>query len=438
MNIPEIYLVEPYNAYAPKGRKKHWHEVVEEQALMQRIMAEQIALQEAQSKTLPPNSPSISTPAVGNMNAGAGGVLPSQAFHPTDATVNFDRTPSYGIAPFAVTFMNYTTNPELYTYLWQFGDGTTSTDANPVHTYDTSSSATALFTASLQATSSVNGIAAGVSPNVYTSGSIPKVTAIFSYYTSSGPGPITATFTNGSTNTSQTPSSTYLWTFGDTTISPLASPPVHSYANTGSFTASVQITGSYALASVYTQSFYVPAPTLTGVFTYVTSSGPGPITATFTTSSTMYNGHGLLTSAIGWIFGDGSSIYYSDTVTHAYSNTGSFTASLHVTESSYNIKAATTQMFYVSAPTVTATFTFVTESNAAASSASFTNTSTCVTSSGTLTYLWDMGSGSLIYTTANPPGTVNYINAGSYTASLQVTESNYGIASKVTHAWKLT
>ena len=34
MNIPEIYLTEPYNAYTNAKRKqKHWHEVIEEQAL---------------------------------------------------------------------------------------------------------------------------------------------------------------------------------------------------------------------------------------------------------------------------------------------------------------------------------------------------------------------------------------------------------------------
>ena len=88
MNIPEIYLVEPYNAYAPKGRKKHWHEVIEEQALMARILAEQQAQQqailEAQTRTLPSDAPHVSSATVagrsfapaGNSpagNAGAGG-----------------------------------------------------------------------------------------------------------------------------------------------------------------------------------------------------------------------------------------------------------------------------------------------------------------------------------------------------------------------------
>lgn len=77
MNSPQIYLVEPYNAYAPKGRKKHWTEIVEEQALLERIIAEQTAIQEASSRT--PMTP-----------AGAGGVIVPPilvvSFNQTDTT----------------------------------------------------------------------------------------------------------------------------------------------------------------------------------------------------------------------------------------------------------------------------------------------------------------------------------------------------------------
>ncbi len=88
MNIPEIYLVEPYNAYAPKQNKKHWHQVVEEQALLARIHAEQMALMEASSRTLPPDAPQVSTPTIGNPSAGAGGMYPPQVFNPTNGSLS--------------------------------------------------------------------------------------------------------------------------------------------------------------------------------------------------------------------------------------------------------------------------------------------------------------------------------------------------------------
>jgi len=53
-----------------------------------------------------------------------------------------------GIAPLTVTFTNQSTPTEAITsYLWDFGDGYTSTITNPVHVY----TATGIFTAALTA-----------------------------------------------------------------------------------------------------------------------------------------------------------------------------------------------------------------------------------------------------------------------------------------------
>lgn len=343
MNIPEIYLVEPYNAYSnQKGtRKKHWHEVIEEQALLQRIIAEQQALLEASSRTLPPNSPDTSTPTVGNPSAGAGGVLPSQAFNPTNAVVNFDRTPSSGAGPLTVQFTNLTTNSELYTYLWSFGDGTTSTEVSPSHVYQSGSSATGVYTASLQASSSVFGTPAGKSPNVYTSASKPTVTPSFTFITSSNVAPFTAAFTNTTVNTSQTPTTTYLWTFTNGITRTATSANAIVTVESGSFTASLQATGSYAIAGKYTQSFFATLPTLNALFTRTTSSNNAPATASFT-NLTAYTGSGTLTYL--WDFGSGSITSTSANPSPLiYTRSGPYTASLQVTESTYNITSRYTQ-----------------------------------------------------------------------------------------------
>lgn len=351
MNIPETFLVEPYNAYAPKNRKKHWHEIIEEQALFARIIAEQQALQEAQSRTLPPNSPNIASQTVGNMNAGAGGVPPPQFFHPGDDTIDFSATPLLGVAPLTVVFTNLTTTQHLDSYLWSFGDGTTSTEVNPTHVYQTGSTDGNGYTASLQVTNSVTGIPGGITiKNGYITASIPTVTSLFTYVTSSGPGPVTASFTNGSSTDSQTPPTLiYLWNFGDATSSVSSAPGTHAYVNTGSFTASLQATGSYGIASLYTQSFFVPAPTLTVVFTFTTSSNTAPSTATFL-NTTVYNGNGggaNLTYL--WDLGSGS-ISTSTIIPNpqSYTVNGPYTASLQVTESLYDIKSLYTQSFVLS------------------------------------------------------------------------------------------
>ncbi len=256
MNIPEIYLVEPYNAYAPKQNKKHWHQVIEEQALMARLVAEQMALQEAASRTLPPNSPQVSTPTVGNA-AGAGGVFPPQVFHPTDAVVTFSFTPAAGgVAPLTVQFTNLTSNAELYNYLWIFSDGQTSTEKNPTMVFQSGSSTKAHLTASLQVTSSVLGTAGASSGRTFISASKPTVTAGFTLVTSSVSASAIVTFTNTTVNTSQTPTTTYRWTFGTGSLtSTSVTPDSVTYTARGPYTASLQSTGSYGIASIITRSF---------------------------------------------------------------------------------------------------------------------------------------------------------------------------------------
>jgi PKD repeat protein len=272
MNIPEIYLVEPYNAYATKGRKKHWHEIVEEQALMARIQAEQIALQETQNRTLPENAPAPSTPTVGGTpQPGGGGVPVYPAFNPSvGVSVNFDRTPADGVAPLTVQFNNIVPNPELYIFNWEFSDGTTSTQANPSKTFHTQSSATGVYTASLQVTSSMNGTPVGRSPNVYTSASYPTLASAF---TITSPATMSATFytaslsasvvfANGSTDVSG--QATYLWVFGsgsavaDYGTSSVASPS-YTYNSAGTYTVRLQATGSYGITSAATRRILITA-----------------------------------------------------------------------------------------------------------------------------------------------------------------------------------
>ena len=407
-------------------------------------MAEQMALQEAASKTLPPNSPPTSVQtAVGTPPAGAGGQPVWDFWNPTGDVVNFSAVPLAGAGPMTVVFTNLTSTPQFDTYLWVFGDGSTSTEINPTHVYHSSS---ALITASLQVSSSTTGQPGGIeTKNGYISASVPLVIASGSYITSSGPGPISASFTNLTVNTSQTPTTLYKLNFGDGVSASFAisgtiplTPIIHGYANTGSFTASVQATGSYGIASAYTAAFFVPAPTLSAAFAFVTSSNIAPATATFT-NGTVYNGVGG-TSNLTYLWQLGSGSLTSSLIiplgSVLYGNAGPYTASLSVTESLYSIKSAVSHSWRLATPSVTAAFTVTTSSNDAPSTASFVNTTTYVTSSGTCTYLWQYGSGSLTSSAATPTPLI-YTVAGPYTASLQVTESNFGIASAATFQWRL-
>lgn len=387
MNIPQIYLVEPYNAYAPKGKKKHLHEILEEQALLARIIAEQQArqeaelqaiIQEAKSRTLPPQAPPESVPTIVGNSAGAGaagaegsapggGGMPVWDFwNPKGDVVNFSFTPTGGPAPLTVQFTNLTTTPQFDSYLWTFGDGTTSTDTNPTHVYQ-SGSTEAPYTCSLQTTNSVTGLPGTSSLPQYISASIPTVTAAFTFTTGSNIAPFTASFVNTTVNTSQTPTTTYKWIFtytnaaGAATTTTSAVPSGYTRRiDSGSFTASLQATGSYGITSLYTRSFAAPAPTLAAGFTFTTSSNFAPSNATFLSNNT-YNGAGGLTYF--WNLGSGSNFPSGDNSAsvipnppNTYTVGGPYTASYAITESLYGIKSSYTQSFRLQQPVLTISF----------------------------------------------------------------------------------
>ena len=68
-------------------------------------------------------------------------------FSPTPAPIpDFSANPTNGTVPLAVTFSNLTVGP-VVGYVWNFGDGTMSAAANPVHTYTNSGTYTVTLAA---------------------------------------------------------------------------------------------------------------------------------------------------------------------------------------------------------------------------------------------------------------------------------------------------
>lgn len=489
MNTPEIYLIEPYNAYAPK-RKKHWMEEVEEQALLAKIIAEQQAQQkaiaEAKNASLPPNAPPVSAQTLaqsmadssnnssGNTAVGGaagGGGTPVWDFFSNADAVNFDRSPATGAGPLTVTFTNLTTTPQFDTYNWYFtidGVTTTSTDVNPVVLFQTGSSNPTVITASLQVTNSVSGNPSGKSPDVYTLVSYPTVTSAFTVTTSSNVAPYSMSFTNGSSTDSQTPPTlAYLWTFTYNdgvsapvvTTSTLATPAARR-VDSGSFTASLKTTGAYNITSSVTHSYAAAAPTFGVTFTVTTSSNIAPATATLTPTIT-YNGIGSYTGSWRsgeWAEGGGEyTLPYAgawtnrsyDTRSGVAATNGEFTASLALRENVYGIMAFYTQSFKLDLPTlivnfITTSFGFGGVENSYMEPVTMSYTSANYWNGNQpLTVLWDFGSASFWSdgsgatngtTSSIGPHTVADYGPGSFTASLQMTGS-YGISGIATQSF---
>jgi gliding motility-associated-like protein len=141
---------------------------------------------------------------------------------------NFSVDDSIGCnAPFTVNFTDL--SPSATTWNWDFGDGATSTDENPTHTYNS----VGTHVATLTITDS-NGCTAIKTKNIYMS--VPSPSFIVS--DTIGCAPLTVNFTNLST--SNYPITNYLWNFGDGGTSNLINPS-HVYSDSGSFSVTLTV-----------------------------------------------------------------------------------------------------------------------------------------------------------------------------------------------------
>ncbi|MFO7698729.1 MAG: PKD domain-containing protein [Anaerolineae bacterium] len=143
---------------------------------------------------------------------------------------DFSGSPTSGPAPLAVSFTSLATGG-FDSYSWTFGDGATSTLANPAHTY----TAPGAYDVSL--TVSGPGGTATETKLDYVTVYAPAVAA-FSATPVDGLAPLQVAFTDQSTGDV----SLYAWSFGDGETSNSRN-PTHNYASQGTFTVSLTVSG---------------------------------------------------------------------------------------------------------------------------------------------------------------------------------------------------
>ncbi|MEO2002552.1 MAG: PKD domain-containing protein, partial [Candidatus Poribacteria bacterium] len=142
-----------------------------------------------------------------------------------------------GIEGSSVSFAGVYVDPDpndTHTFLWDFGDGTTSTAQRPTHIYVDDGSYTATFTVT---------DAAGASDSDTTTAVISNVAPTISSATNSGAlleGGVIS-FSASFSDPGAADTHTYLWNFGDGVTS-VGAAPAHTYADNGAFAASVSVT----------------------------------------------------------------------------------------------------------------------------------------------------------------------------------------------------
>ncbi len=317
---------------------------------------------------------------------------------------NFSATTTSGNTPLSVAFTDTSTGTPT-SWTWSFGDGTSSTDKNPVHTYTTAGK----YTVSLTVKNEAGSNAVTKSSYINPTNSLMTPVASFSASSTSGNTPLKVTFTD----TSKGNPTSWNWNFGDGKSSTEKS-PTHTYSTAGSYT--VQLTVSNAAGNnTAIKSTYIKVAAVrqkpVASFSSNTTSGSAPLNVAFTDTST-----GTPTSWT-WSFGDGTSSTAKNPV-HTYNKAGKYTVSL-IARNAMGSNAVTksgylTVVNALKAPV--ASFSATPVSGNAPMRVTFTDKSTGTPTS----WNWNFGDGTFS-TTRNPTHT--YSRAGKYAISLTVTNA---------------
>jgi PKD repeat protein len=156
---------------------------------------------------------------------------------------DFFTSNQYGSAPFTVSFSDSSSGREPLTYLWSFGDGSTSRLQNPTHTYRTNGE----YTVSLTVTNSYGQDTKNL-PGFIGVGNPPL--SDFSVSDGQGEAPFTVTFTDTTRNRPVF----WNWDFGDNTSSSLQNPP-HTYAKAGIYSVTLKVGNHFGSGSLTRSNF---------------------------------------------------------------------------------------------------------------------------------------------------------------------------------------
>ncbi len=318
---------------------------------------------------------------------------------------NFSTNVTSGLVPLSVLFTDTSTGtPSAWN--WSFGDGTNSTQQNPVHVYSTAGNYTVKLTVT-----NAEGSNTTTKADYIKVGATPLPVANFWGSPVSGNAPLNVTFKDNSTGS---PTS-WNWSFGDGTYSTIQNPK-HTYSTAGNYT--VKLTASNAAGNnTRTKASYIKvqgtAPQMpVAEFSASPTSGSTPLNVSFTDAST-----GTPT-VWNWNFGDGVNSTEKNPV-HTYSTQGNYTVTLTVSNTAGSNTATKSSYIKVtgnSPQKPTAAFLASPTSGNIPLNVTFTDTST----GSPTAWSWSFGDGTNS-AVQNPVHT--YTTAGNYTVALTVSNS---------------
>ncbi|WP_410508508.1 PKD domain-containing protein [Methanosarcina hadiensis] len=356
--------------------------------------------------------------AAGSTSGGKGNYITVTGNSSTMPVAAFSASPTSGNAPLNVTFTDSSTGSPT-AWNWSFGDGTYSTEKNPVHTYTAAGNYTVALTVSNTAGSNT---ATKSNYIVVTGTAVQKPVASFSSNVTSGKVPLNVQFNDTSTGSP----ATWNWNFGDGNSSTEKNPK-HIYSTAGNYTVALTVSNA-AGSNTATKSNYI---TVAGtalakpVLNYWGSPRNGTVPHTVSFKDNSSNSP----TAWNWTFGDGTYSTERNPV-HTYTKPGTYTIYITVTNAAGSTSGGKGNYITVTGNSSTmpvAAFSASPASGSAPLNVTFTDIST----GSPTAWNWSFGDGT--YSTSKSP-VHKYSSAGNYTVALTatnaagsntVTKSNY-------------
>jgi len=337
-----------------------------------------------------------------------------------DATplADFVATPEEGEPPLSVQFYD-TSAGSPTTWLWDFGDGTTTTLQSPLHTYMTPGNYTVTLTAgnSGGTNTTIKSAFIRVLPE-------PPVAPVANFTADIGTGRFYAwvDFYDASTGTPDS----WNWSFGDGSYSEEEN-PWHFYRGVGNYTVSLTVSNSAGTDTITRENFVViPAPAPIAEFSASPRFGTFPLTVEFSDYSVGSVDWDIPPASYEWDFGDGTpNSTEKGTVYHTYRVAGNYTVTLTVSDvGGQDTMVKVNYIGETPPPAPVADFTAIPRYGFAPLTVNFIDQST---GSPELDYTWDFGDNTTS-TEKNPTHT--YGEPGHYTVTL--TTANRGGTDSVT------
>jgi PKD repeat protein len=293
---------------------------------------------------------------------------------------------------------------KITNWLWNFGDGTSSTVENPTHIYTSTQTYNPVLTV-------VN--AYGLSPN--SSGpaiNVVNPTVQFTASPSNGVSRLTAAFKSPLVDSIGVSIKTWQWSFGDGTFG-AGQNPTHTYTNLGTYVPALTISNTLGLTATSSGTITVTNPAVK--FTANHTNACPLLTIQFTSPATDSGGN-KITNWL-WNFGDGTSSTVENP-THVYTSTQTYSPVLTVVNAYGLSPAASGPAINVVNPTVQ--FTAGPSNGVSRLAVAFKSPTMDSVGVSIKTWQWNFGDGT---TGVGQNPTHSYTNIGTYLPVLTISNT---------------